>query len=241
LPKTVQEALRLDKEYNNSLWQDAIKKEMTVILPAVKIFEEGSIAPIGYQQIPCHIVFDIKMDFTRKARFVAGGHVTHPPSTQAYASVVSRESVRIVLLLASLNDMDVMSADIQGAYLNAPCQEKVYTICGREFGTEHVGRIAEIVKALHGLKTSAYAWREHLSRTLRELGIKSCLADNNVWMRRVDNKDKGKLYEYILVYTDDLLCISFTPQEILNSLDQHYLLKPESIGVPKTYLGSDIT
>jgi hypothetical protein len=114
LPKTVPEALRLD-DTNNTLWQDAIKKEMKIIMPAVKILEEGTISPIGYQQIPCHIVFDVKMDFTRKARFVAGGHVTHPPSTQTYASVVSRESVRIALLLASINDMDVMSADIQGA------------------------------------------------------------------------------------------------------------------------------
>jgi Reverse transcriptase (RNA-dependent DNA polymerase) len=130
---------------------------MNVILPAVKILDEGTPAPIGFQQIPCHIVFDVKIDFTRKARFVAGGHVTNPPSTQTYASVVSRESVRIALLIASLNDMEVMSADTQGAYLNAPCHEKVYPIRGREFGTENVGRIAVIVKALYGLKTSAYA------------------------------------------------------------------------------------
>ena len=214
---------------------------MKVILPALKILEEGAPAPIGFQQIPCHIVFDIKIDFTRKARFVAGGHVTNPPSTQTYASVVSRESVRIALLIASLNDMNVMSADVQGAYLNAPCHEKVYTVCGREFGTEFTGRIAVVVKALYGLKTSAYAWREHLSQTLRELGFKACLADNDVWMRGINCKTRGKLYEYVLVYTDDLLCVSPEPMEILNSLDQHYLLKPESIGVPKTYLGAEIS
>jgi hypothetical protein len=241
LPKTVQEALRLDQANSTTLWQDAIKKEMKVIMPAVKILEEGAIAPIGFQQIPCHMVFDVKIDFTRKARFVAGGHVTNPPSTQTYASVVSRDSVRIALLLASLNNMEVMSADIQGAYLNAPCQEKVYTICGREFGVEYVNRIAVIVKALYGLKTSAFAWREHLAQTLREIGFKSCLADNDVWLRGVETVSRGKLYEYVLVYTDDLLCVSLHPQEILNSLDQRYLLKPESIGIPKTYLGAEIS
>jgi Reverse transcriptase (RNA-dependent DNA polymerase) len=186
---------------------------MKVILPAVKILDEGATAPIGYQQIPCHIVFYIKIDFTRKARFVAGGHVTNPPSTHTYASVVSRESVRIALLIASLNDMEVMSADVQGAYLDAPCHEKVYTVCGRDFGTEFVNRIAVIVKALYGLKTSAYAWREHLSQTLRELGFKACVADNDVWMRCIECKTRGKLYEYLLVYTDDLLCVSLQPQE----------------------------
>jgi Reverse transcriptase (RNA-dependent DNA polymerase) len=102
---------------------------MKVIMPAVKIHDEGAMVPIGFQQIPCHIVFDIKIDFTHKARFVAGGHGTNPPSTQTYSNVVSRESVRIALLIASLNDMEVVTADVQGAYLNAPCHEKVYTIC----------------------------------------------------------------------------------------------------------------
>jgi hypothetical protein len=47
------------------------------------------------------------MDFTRKARFVAGGHVMDPPSTQTYASVVARDSVRIAFLMAALNDLDI--------------------------------------------------------------------------------------------------------------------------------------
>lgn len=97
LPKTVQEALQFDRESGTTYWFDAIKKEMGVILPAVKILEDGCNAPVGYQRIPCHVIFDVKMNFTRKARFVAGGHVTDPPTTQTYASVVSRESVRIAL------------------------------------------------------------------------------------------------------------------------------------------------
>jgi hypothetical protein len=105
------------------------------------------------------------MDFTRKARFVAGGHKTEPPSSITYASVVSRESVRIAFLIAALNDLDIMAADIQGAYLNAPCREKVYTICGHEFG-EHVGKVAVVKLALYGLKSSGFAWRSHLAETL---------------------------------------------------------------------------
>ena len=66
------------------------------------------------------------MDFTRKARFVEGGHVTDPPALMTYSSVVSREMVRIALLLAALNDLDVCAADICNAYLNAPWREKVW-------------------------------------------------------------------------------------------------------------------
>jgi hypothetical protein len=98
---------------------------MLTITPAVDIKPEGTKAPIGYQRIPCHMVFDVEMDFTRKARFVAGGHVTETPASTTYASVVSRESIRIAFLIAALNDLDILTADIQGAYLNAPCREQV--------------------------------------------------------------------------------------------------------------------
>jgi hypothetical protein len=49
--------------------------------------------------------FEVKMDFTRKARFVAGGHMTDPPTEITYSSVVSRDSIRIGFLIAALNEL----------------------------------------------------------------------------------------------------------------------------------------
>jgi hypothetical protein len=48
------------------------------------------------------------MDFTRKARFVAGGHTTYTPGSITYSSVVSRDSVQLAFLIAGLNDLDVL-------------------------------------------------------------------------------------------------------------------------------------
>ena len=61
----------------------------------------------GYEHVNVHMIFDIKMDgkFTRKARLVADGHTTAPPSSITYSIVVSREIVRISFLPASLNDL----------------------------------------------------------------------------------------------------------------------------------------
>ena len=61
----------------------------------------------GYKYCGTHMIFDIKMDgkFTRKARLVTDGHNTHVPSSISYSSVVSRESVRLALLIASLHDL----------------------------------------------------------------------------------------------------------------------------------------
>ena len=57
------------------------------------------------------------MDFTRKAQWVKDGHRTPDPARSTFAGVVSRESVRIALTYAALNDLDVVAADIQNAYL----------------------------------------------------------------------------------------------------------------------------
>jgi hypothetical protein len=74
VPKTVKEALELDKNNGNTLWADAIAKEMKDVCVAFKILVDGQSAPIGYQKIPCHMIFDVKMkDFCRKARLI-GGH-----------------------------------------------------------------------------------------------------------------------------------------------------------------------
>ena len=47
---------------------------------------------VGYQEIACHWVFDVKMDLTRKARLVA----VSPPSSSTYSSVVARERLGCV-------------------------------------------------------------------------------------------------------------------------------------------------
>ena len=59
------------------------------------------------------------MNFTRKERFVAGGHRTEAPMSITYSRVVSRDSVKIAFLVATLNDIDIMACDIGNAYLNA--------------------------------------------------------------------------------------------------------------------------
>jgi hypothetical protein len=91
---------------------------------AFNILPDGHAASIGYQKIPCHMIFDVKMeDFRRKARLVAGGHRTEAPATITYASVVSRETVRLALTIAALNNLEVKVGDVLNAYITAPVKE----------------------------------------------------------------------------------------------------------------------
>jgi hypothetical protein len=40
---------------------------------------------------------------------------------------------------------------------------------------------------------------------METLGYKGCLADLDVWMRPVTRSDGFEYYEYVLIYSDDLL------------------------------------
>ena len=101
IPGTVEEAIELDRANGNTLWQDAIKLEMKNSRVAFQLKERGEKAPAGHTQITCHLIFDLKLDMTRKARYVAGGHLTDVPTYMTYSSVVSRDCATNFVCLES--------------------------------------------------------------------------------------------------------------------------------------------
>ena len=176
IPTSVHRALQIDLKTGTDLWRNAIDKEMKHVMCAFDILEDGAQGPKMSKRIPCHMIFDIKMDFTRKAHFVAGGHVTNLPSSLTYSSVVVQDSVRLAFLIAALNDLEISGGDIGNAYLQAPTKEKVHTICGPEFGHHLQGRFAIICRALHELKSSRAAWHSSIDHLL-QLVTKKAFSD----------------------------------------------------------------
>jgi len=138
-------AEELDHKNGNTFWMDSMRKEMGNLIVAFKILDAGQKAPPGWYKTSGHIIFDVKMDFTRKARWVKDGHKTPDSTTYSYAGVVSRESIIICLTYAALLGLPVNSSNIKNAYLQAPSSEKHFIICGPEFGIEHVGKEALVV------------------------------------------------------------------------------------------------
>ena len=105
VPRSIKHAYELDEKSGTTFWQDAINKELQQLMD-YKTFRDmgrGSRPPEGYKNIRVHFVFAVKHDLRRKARCVAGGHMTDPARAAAYSGVVSLRSIRIALLLAELN------------------------------------------------------------------------------------------------------------------------------------------
>jgi hypothetical protein len=198
--------------------------------------------PVGYQKIDCPMIFDVKMTLERKARYVAGGHQTEPTKGITFASVVSRDSIRIAFLVAALKDLEILSDNISGAYLNANAAEKFYTIAGKEFGATKEGQVVDITRALYGLQNSGKAWRDHMAATLRDQWYTaSCRADPDAWMRAKTKPDGFKYWSYIMVYADDILVVDHDPNVVMEYLASRDTLKPGSMKEPDTYLGAQVS
>jgi hypothetical protein len=101
LPTSINHARELGRINENNLWMEALQKETFNIGIAFEVLDDGASAPKGWSKVTGHIIWDVKMDFTRKARWVLDGHKQADPERCTYAGVVSRESVRIALTYAA--------------------------------------------------------------------------------------------------------------------------------------------
>jgi hypothetical protein len=116
--------------------------------------------------------------------------------------------------------------------LNAYTKEKVYCICGPEFGPELEGRLAIIKKGLYGLKSSGAQWHAHFATTLYMMGFVPTRFDPTVWIKR---REDNKGYDYIFSYVDDFLITAEDPKKYMSQLQEIYIIKNPS--EPSDYLG----
>ena len=225
-PKDYKQALQLDEQNGNSKWYDATKLEMDQI-NEYKVFQDHgkaqydpksrkvSNAPNGYKIIRVHLIFAVKHDGRHKARLVAGGHLTPDPIESIYSGVVSTRSLRLVIFLAKLNNLEVWGADIGNAYLEAKTKEKLYVVTGPEF-EELEGRILVIYKALYGLKSSGLRWSQKIHDIMLDTGFSPSKADPCVWLRKAKCATK---YEYIVIYVDDILIACDCASDFIHTLN----------------------
>jgi hypothetical protein len=135
IPHKVKQAFELDAKSGNTLWKDAMTKEIENIQSYQTFKDMGKITHVsGYKKIILHFVFAVKHNLQHKAQLVVGGHLIPPTMERSYSSVVSLRSLCICLAAAELNNLQTMVGDISTAYLEAYTKEKVGFTAGPEFG-----------------------------------------------------------------------------------------------------------
>ena len=195
----------------------------------------------GFQEITCNIVFDVKMRFTRNARYVANGSMNDTLVVLCYLGVVSRDSFIIAFLVAALNDLDILACDMSNAYLNAPCREIIWFVAGLDFGKSLEGKVMKLVRALYGLKISGVSWRkmfeDHIVNCLR---ITPSTIDSNMYYQRNTNEDGTDYYKLLLVYVDNVLACIHDAKEVMTGIAEKFEINNDEIAEPKLYLGGNI-
>ena len=237
IPRDYADAVRIDKENGNNLWQDATELEMD-LMQKYKVFKDvGKHAPIpkDYKNIRVHLIYDVKHDGRRRARLVADGHLTDIPVDSNYSSVVSLRGFTIIAFLAELNGLELWGTDISSAYLEAHTKEKVCILAGPEFGPLAGHRLI-IERALYGLRTSGQRWHDRFAECMRKEGFLPCLAEPDIWMRPA-----GNVYEYVAVYVDDLAMAMKDPKAFADILEKKYRFNLKGTGELNFHLGANFT
>lgn len=201
IPKNLLEAQR--SKYARQ-WEEAVKKEMKSCVDA-GVFEPCEELPRGAHVISTRLVFAVKPDSQNrverfKARFVARGfsQVDGIDYHETYSPTVNRKSVRLLLTIAALKDLELSQMDFDTAYLNAELEENIYI--ETPWGITSKAKYQKLLKALYGLKQAAREWNKAADKMLRSLGYEPTTHDSCFYVKWV-----GAECILIMLYVDDLV------------------------------------
>ena len=160
-PKSMKDA-QLRDDWN--LWYDAALTEYTQML-AHNTWELVPL-PKGRKPVGSKWVFKIKEKADGsieryKARIVAQGFSQKPhlDYTETFAPVAKFASLRSILAISAIEDLELHHMDVSSAFLNGDLDEEIYMSQPEGFvqpGQEHL--VCRLRKSLYGLKQSPRQW-----------------------------------------------------------------------------------
>ena len=107
------------------------KEVAALILHQCFDFKSPGYNPPGdFQYCRLHFVYDLKPDLWYKARLVCDGSMVDPRGLSTRTTVVKGISVRLLDLVADIQNLKVMTGDIGNAFIQAHTNEKIFTKCG---------------------------------------------------------------------------------------------------------------
>ncbi|GJX29094.1 putative RNA-directed DNA polymerase [Tanacetum coccineum] len=201
-------------------WREAIKSEIESILQNHTwelVDLPPGCKPLGYKWI---FKNKMKADGTidkYKARLVIKGYRQREGLDyfDTYSPVTRITSIRMVLAIAALRNLEVHQMDVKTAFLNGDLEEEIYMNQPEGFiapGQE--GKVCRLVKSLYGLKQAPKQWHQKFDHTMLESGFKINECDKCVYV-----KDTSSGYVILCLYVDDMLIIGSNDKMIKSTKD----------------------
>jgi hypothetical protein len=261
---SVKQAMNQQDEKKRTESQKAIEAEIKQLMD-IKAFLPTKWETINEQTrkkiIPSHMFLKEKLlangEFDRmKARLVAGGNFVDARSVgETNAPTVNPFTVFFMLNVAAQYRLEILTADIKGAYLIPDIVEgsepdtylwiektlteifvKLYPEL-KQYVNPSGRLVFKLRKYLYGLPQAAFHFHQHLSDTMRQLGFTQLTSDRCMWKR-----GEGTMRVYVCAHVDDLMAIG--RPEALQAFERDIKTKYEITvqrGYKHSYIGLDIT
>ncbi|KAK9100306.1 hypothetical protein Scep_023736 [Stephania cephalantha] len=238
-PQTYNEAI---SSPDAPLWMEAINSEIESILQNNTwelVDLPSGIKPIGYKWI---FKKKLKADGTiekYKARLVAKGYRQKEGLDyfDTYSPVSRITSIRMLISIAALYDMEIHQMDVKTSFLNGELEEEIYMDQPEGFvvkGQEN--KVCRLVKSLYGLKQAPKQWHEKFDHTMMANGFKINECDKCVYIKEMKNS-----FVIVCLYVDDMLIMSSSKDAIMSTkkmLNSSFDMK--DLGLADVILGIQI-
>ncbi|GKA01505.1 retrovirus-related pol polyprotein from transposon TNT 1-94, partial [Tanacetum coccineum] len=201
-------------------WREAIKSEIESILQNHTwelVDLPPGCKPLGYKWI---FKKKMKADGTvdkYKARVVIQGFRQREGLDyfDTYSPVTRITSIRTIIAIAALRNLEIHQMDVKTAFLNGDLEEEIYMNQPEGFiapGQE--GKVCRLVKSLYGLKQAPKQWHQKFDHTMLESGFKINECDKCVYV-----KDTSAGYVILCLYVDDMLIVGSNDKIIRSTKD----------------------
>jgi hypothetical protein len=140
-----------------------------------------------------------------KARICARGfeQIEGVDYFETFAPVVQWMTVRLVLIMTILLNLENKQIDYTAAFLQAPLDHDVYVEMPKLFGV--TGKVWKLQRAIYGLKDAPRAYFLHTKNKLEDLGFRQSDADPCLFISPT---------VICLIYVDDALFVYKSPEEV---------------------------
>ena len=173
-------------------WTSAIKEELNK-MEKYKVWELVDRKP-HMRVVGARWVFTRKIDgdtglpSTHKARWVARGYsqIQGVDFTDLFASVVHKDTIRVLLSLVNHLDMECDQVDIKAAFLNGNLEEEIYLEPPQGSNIDS-SKVLLLKKSLYGLKQSPRCFNKKLDSWLKSQGLHPTQADPCLYIKKHNN------------------------------------------------------